>query len=109
MRPGERTLTERHERGRRQHGDRYDGSALDGVDESIKAAYRSGDRVRVRSTYADGSSWERTGVVSTTSGWVPAFMLMHRSNSHGSWDLLDERDRVVARWNGRKYVEVPDG
>jgi hypothetical protein len=76
-------------------------SELDVVSDDIVAHYH-GQRVKV----SDDRGWERTGVVSSTTGWVPAFLLVHRSSDHGSWDALSSRDRLVAVWNGRRYVEV---
>lgn len=86
-----------------QWGDKFDSSELDRVHQSIKDAYQSGLRVRVRSTHSDGEIWDRTGVVSTTTGWRPAYILMHRSSEISSWDVLGRNDQVVAVWRGRKY------
>lgn len=85
----------RLERGRRQHGDRFDPSELEAVRPSIRAAYDSGERVTVRRVYDDGAVVDRRGVVSTTTGWRPAFLLMPRAGAVGSSDVLDERDDVV--------------
>ena len=95
--------SERLRCGRVQWGDRFDSSKLDEVSDGIRAAYESGARVRVSS--ATGAH-VRTGRVSTTTGWRPSFLLMHRSNAMGSWDVLGPTDRVVAVWDGRKYREV---
>ena len=88
-------------RGREQYGEKFDSSSLDAVDHSIRDAYETGQRVRVSSEHG----FTRTGRVSTTMGWRPSFLLMHRSDADGSWDLLGEGDRVIAVWNGRRYVE----
>jgi hypothetical protein len=66
-------------------------------------------RLKVRTIYTDGEVSEefvRTGTVGMTGGWAPVFLLMHRSNAHGSWDTLGERDEIIAIWNGRRYEEV---
>jgi hypothetical protein len=91
-------------RGRQEHGARFDSSDLDAAHPSLVEAYESGQRVRVVTTFDNGETFERTGVVSMTTGWRPAFLLMHRSNARGSWDVLGPRDRVVATWRGRNYV-----
>jgi hypothetical protein len=98
-------LTERIARGKAEHGERFDSSVLESAHPSILDAYASGLRVRVTRLYPDGTSHTRTGIVSTTTGWRPAFLLMHRANAHGSWDVLDECDQVTATWRGRSYVE----
>lgn len=90
---------ERIERGTRHHGIKFDPSDLLSCDDSILAAYNHQQRVRVRSDWG-----ERTGRVSTTTGWCPVFILMTRSNAHGSSDVLGPNDHVVATWNGRRYV-----
>jgi len=64
-------------------------------------------RIKVRRTYPNGEVHERTGTVGITTGWAPAFLLMHRSNHLGSSDVLNEHDEIVAvRWNGRTYEPV---
>lgn len=88
------------DRARHQHGDRFDGSDL----YPQFRPFFQGPRVRVRTTYDNGETYERTGRVSVTTGWRPAFILIHRSSDHGSSDLLGERDRVVAVQRGRQYV-----
>ncbi len=79
-------------RGRTEHGEHFDSSALDAVDDSIKQAFQSGARVIVRNERYDET---RRGRVSTTTGWRPAFLLMHRVSDHGSSDVLGPDDRVV--------------
>lgn len=62
-------------------------------------------RIKVRYTFASGEVYERTGTVGVTSGWKPAFLLMHRSSDISSSDVLSERDEIVAVQRGRKYVK----
>ena len=78
--------------------------------------YESGERIRVRTTYTNGETWERTGTVGKTTGWLPVYLLMHRSNSMGSWDTLHggdfvggTRDEVIAVKRGRNYIPVRYG
>lgn len=66
--------------------------------------YESGDRIKVRTTYPSGETWERTGTVGKTTGWKPAYLLMPRVTSSGSSDVLSARDVVVAVKRGRDYV-----
>ncbi len=61
--------------------------------------YESGVRIRVRFSYGE----ERTGTVAKTTGWKPSYMLMARSNSWGSSDLLDSHDAITAVKIGRTY------
>lgn len=92
------------ERKRSEHGDRF--VEPWGV-EKFASFLHSGIRIRVRTTYPSGDVEERTGTVGITSGWRPAFLLMHRSSDHGSWDTIDERDEITAvRWNGHDYEPV---
>lgn len=91
-------------RARAQHGDRFDPVALEAAGKFRR--YFRGPRIKVRTTYAGGETHERTGIVSVTTGWQPAFLLMHRSSDSGSWDLLGARDEIVAVQMGRTYVPV---
>lgn len=97
------TYSARLARGKQQHGDKFDPSELEVAHPTIREAFESGLRVRVRTTYSNGETFERTGKVSTTTGWRPAYILMHRSNASGSWDVLGPRDEVVAVWRGKRY------
>jgi hypothetical protein len=93
-------------RGTARHGERFDPSELA---EEFRRYYETGERIRVVTTYGQGESAEtytRTGTVGVTTGWRPAFLLIHRSSDHGSSDLLSDRDRVVAVKRGREYVPV---
>lgn len=62
----------------------------------------TGQRIKVRSEFG----YERTGTVGVTTGWRPAFLLMHRSNASGSSDVLRASDEIVAVKRGRNYVAV---
>ena len=66
----------------------------------------SGERVKVTTTYGDGEEFTRTGTIGVTGGWRPVFLLMHRSNSVGSWDTLKATDKIVAVKRGRGYVAI---
>lgn len=94
-------LTARHARGRQQEGERYDPSELDSVQPEIRHAYETGARVRV-----EGPMGTRTGTIGCTTGWRPAFLLMHRSSDIGSWDVLGPDDKVTAVKRGSTYVKV---
>lgn len=92
------------ERKRREHGEKFDPSELY---EKFRKYFHTDRRVKIRAYYPDsGETYTRTGRVSVTTGWKPAFLLMHRSNAHGSSDLLTERDEVVAVQVGRKYQTI---
>lgn len=64
--------------------------------------HRTGQRIRVR--FDNGE--EKTGTVGKTTGWRPVYLLMARSDSIGSSDLLSAKDTVVAVKRGGKYVRV---
>lgn len=104
-----RAMAERADRGRAEHGNKWDPASLEGVCSCIQEAYASGLRVRVTTTWTNGEEFTRTGVVSTTTGWRPVFLLMHRRGSLGSWDTIEGFARsgshVVAVWRGRRYED----
>jgi hypothetical protein len=91
-------------RGHAQHGQAFNASDLEACHPSIRTAFVTGARVRVRTTYSNGEVYERTGTVSTTTGWRPAFILIHRSTDTGSSDVLGTADEVVAIKRGRTYT-----
>jgi hypothetical protein len=85
-------------------GAKWDPSELEATASRFAPHYHSGDRVKVRTTYESGYVHERTGTISTSTGWKPAWLLVFRSNSIGSHDVLGPNDEIVAVWDGRKYV-----
>jgi hypothetical protein len=89
-------------RGKAKYGEKFDASNLA---PQFKAHYHGG-RIKVRTIYGDEEVWERTGTVGVTTGWKPAFLLMHRSSDHGSSDVLGVGDVIVAVQQGRKYVPI---
>lgn len=91
------------ERQRRRYGDKFTTAQMP---EKFVRYYNSGERVKVRTTYGETEVYERTGTISTSTGWAPIFLLMRRVTSLGSSDVLGERDEIVAVKRGRKYVEV---
>lgn len=97
-------LSERMRRGFIEHGSKWDDSALIECDASVIRAYNDGCRVRVQN-----GDHIRTGIVSTTTGWKPSFLLMYRSNSRSSWDTLGPGDVVIAIKHGRTYVSTQNG
>lgn len=68
------------------------------------AAYASGERIRVRFSWDEDGTKTKTGTVGKTTGWKPAYLLMARSDSIGSSDLLGPGDRIIAVKRGAKYV-----
>lgn len=90
------------EQGRNKHGDKFDPSDLIAAQQF--APYLHTDlRLKVSNVRW---GWERTGRVGITTGWKPAFLLMHRSSDRGSGDLLGPNDIIIATWNGRRYEDV---
>lgn len=59
-------------------------------------------RIEVETTFADGTTHRRTGYVGITTGWKPAFLLMHASNHHGSSDVLSVNDKVLRAYSVRR-------
>lgn len=86
-----------------KHGDRLSTSDL-----AVGFIYyfENGDRIKVRTTYPSGEVYERSGTVGITTGWRPVFLLMHRSNAHGSSDVLNAKDQIIAVKRGRQYIAV---
>lgn len=90
-------------RGQAQYGEQFDASSL----EPRFAPYlRTNTRIKVRRVYDNGEIEERTGRVGVTTGWRPAFLLMHRSSDTGSSDVLGSSDEIVAVKVGRYYIPV---
>ena len=86
-------------KGQDRYGDQFDPSTL--IATAQFAPYlHSGQRIKVQ------GPWEtRTGTVGITTGWRPAFLLMHRSNAMGSSDVLSIQDKIVGVQVGRTYVK----
>ena len=83
-------------RGQRQWLDLFDPSELDAVHESVRRHFETGNRVEVVTTYGSGETYVRRGRISTTTGWRPSFILMHRVSDIGSGDVLGPNARVTA-------------
>ncbi len=87
---------------RRIHRDATDLSMIAACDPALIVALRTGKRVKVRD---DRGDYERTGTVSRSVGPRPVLLLMHRFNAVSSSDVLCAHDRVIAWWDGHRYVE----
>lgn len=57
--------------------------------------FATDERITVTRVYTNGESYTRRGHVGITTGWRPAFLLMPRSTSTGSSDVLGPDDRIV--------------
>jgi hypothetical protein len=98
--------TESVQRGRREHGDKWNPADLDAAAQFVPY-FGTRQRIKVSRGYGDGEPHVRTGHVSRTTGWRPSFLLMHRSNSIGSSDLLCPEDQIIAVQNKHgRYVPV---
>lgn len=86
----------------REHGEKWDPSDLT---PKFIPYFESGDRIRVRYRHGD-YVMTRTGTVSVTTGWRPAFLLIRRVSDHGSSDVLSEQDEIIAVKRGRHYVDL---
>ena len=87
-----------------QYEGKFDPSDLD---PRFVQYFNSGERIRVETT--DGDAVDvRTGTVGVTTGWRPAFLLIHRSDALGSINLLLPRDnhRVTAVKRGKSYEAI---
>ena len=85
------------QRFRNRWGDRFDPSSLESAGNIRRAYITTNVRVKV-----EGPTGTRYGVISTTTGWRPSFLLVHRCTDLGSGDLLGPEDRVTAvQINGR--------
>lgn len=80
---------------KKRDDDRFDPSELA---KKFIPHFRSGVRIKVRN-----ADHVRTGRVGATTGWKPAFILMHRSNAHGSWDVLSDDDEIIGIQHGHEY------
>jgi hypothetical protein len=87
------------ERKQREYGETFDPSSL--APEFVPY-FNSGQRVRIRFSYGE----EMTGTIGVTMGWCPVFLLMLRSNDHGSSWTLKDTDEIVAVQFGRTYVPI---
>jgi hypothetical protein len=86
------SMRERIARGQAAEGGRFNpGSLLEAS--QLHHYYHTGERVEV-DVYGDGECIER-GRIGTTTGWMPAFLLIHRRNDIGSSTLLDKRAKVL--------------
>lgn len=92
-------------RARLQHGAQLDTGSI--AEQFVP--YFHGQRVEVTTTYGEGPDFVRTGTVSISTGRKPILLLIHRSNSYGSWDTLSARDRItgVQYSKGGKYYPAP--
>jgi hypothetical protein len=88
-----------------QYGGKFDPSDLD---PRFVQYFNSGERIRVETT--DGDAVDvRTGTVGVTTGWRPAFLLIHRVDASSlSLNLLlpDDNHRVTAVKRGESYEAI---
>lgn len=89
---------ERVGRGLREWGEKFDASELEACPDIRHFYITTTARVKV-----EGPFGVRYGRISTTTGWRPAWLLVHRSTDSGSWDVLGPDDRVTAVQVGGKY------
>lgn len=88
-----RSFNEYVARGKREHGSRFSSGAL--ADKFVRY-FENGKRIEVSFRDSAGVEYARKrGTVGVTSGWVPVFLLMLRSNSMGSIWALSDRDVIL--------------
>jgi hypothetical protein len=78
-------------------------AAIARCDQRLLDYLDTGIRVRV---WNRQWNWTRTGLVGRTGGRLPCLMLLKRSNSTGSSDLLGPDDVLVAVKRGQRYEEA---
>lgn len=71
-----------------------------GLSKQFIQYYENGKRIKVR--FPDGRT--ECGTVGVTTGWVPCFLLMHRSTDTGSSTVLADMDKIVGVQVSKKYV-----
>lgn len=86
------------ERKQREYGEKFDASDLD---LRFASFLHSETRIKV-----EAYGQIQTGTVGVTSGWKPAFLLMHNSRCIGSSTLLGRDYKIVAVKRGTKYQAV---
>ena len=76
---------------RKQHeyGDKFDPSDLS---KQFVQYYENQKRIKIQTSWGDTIS----GTVGITTGWKPVFILMRRKDSHGSSDLLSDKDKIIS-------------
>jgi len=74
---------------RRKWGDKF----VEPKTTQIQQNYFNSD---VRVEVVSPCGYKRRGTITITTGWQPSLMLKHRVTDSGSWDLIDERDIIVA-------------
>ncbi len=87
------------ERKQHEYGAKFDASDLD---VRFASFYRTGTRIKV----ADLDGETHCGTVGATTGWKPAFLLMHNSRCIGSSTVLGPNYKIVAVKRGREYQAV---
>lgn len=82
---------------RARHGEKFSTESLDAVEPRIRAAFDSGHRVRVVTTYPSGEAWTRTGRVGITSGVACSDCAQVLANGTGGGDIgPDGREHYAA-------------
>ena len=87
----------------RPAGDPHGPIPIPNVEQAIVDAYYHKKRVKVRDKWGG----VRHGVVSRSTGPQPVFLLVHRRNQIGSWDVLGRHDTVIAvQFDGKNYTYI---
>lgn len=74
------------------------------LDQRFVPYFNSGEQVKIEACY--GMIYGRIGA---TTGWRPAFLLMHNSRAIGSSVILGSSHHIVAVKRGTKYVPISKG
>lgn len=81
-------------RKRAQYGEKFNPSDLA---PQFIPYYESGQRIEVKQPYKDEPNLR--GYVGIATGWKPVFILLSKSNSHGSSEILSAKYKIVKTIN----------
>jgi hypothetical protein len=62
--------------------------------------FESGQRIEIKTEYGE----IKRGYVGVTTGWRPAFLLISRSNSLGSSELLSNKTEILKSINKYRFL-----
>ncbi len=82
-----------------EFGDKFSDVALS---KQFIKYYENGKRIKV--LFPDGSY--EYGSVGMTTGWIPCFLLIHKSTDLGSSTVLSDKDKIIAVKVGKGYLSV---
>ena len=79
-----------------EYGEKFDQSDLT---KKFIPYFETGQRIEVRTPYGE----TKRGYVGVTTGWKPVFILLAKSNSHGSGEILDSKYEIINTINKYRF------